>query len=601
MICRNRLLLSMKLSSKPKVAFTKSVWLSPVTSLKGVGAKTEEILNQIDISTVADVLFHFPVGVIDRRKRTVLSAASPGEVITVELRVKRTGKGFNGIPHSVICEDVEGTQLEVKYFYVPQTVHYTWGILSDDFIVDSSVIVSGKLGRSKYTNNFEITNPDVVVSAQESAEVLDSKLGLELVYGLTKGLTTVKIRSLVESSLQTIGDDEVNEGQATNSNSDWMLSDERAKRNWPTTVDALRTIHHPVNEEDILPNSSARRRLAFDDFVSQFLHQMDKQAQQKLMYVEKYNKNMEKKMAENGYQQNEFKFDAFSVAGSGLYSSVLLRNLPFNLTECQRNAVREINEEIADDHKMNRLLQGDVGSGKTLVAILSILGVMESNRQGAIVAPTAILAAQHYKVISQYFDGISNSFPHLKETEDSYHTIINGTINDNSNHNNVDHYPNRRLRVELLTSNVKGKAREKIFSDTKKGLVDLIVGTHALLNEDVLDCFPSLGLVVIDEEQRFGVEQREVISCRTNTIYMTATPIPRSLYILSQDETKISTLMEKPPLKRKVQTIVRPSHTVDQIIERVKYHIQYGTKVFWVSPSLMASKKDPTGNSVMER
>jgi ATP-dependent DNA helicase RecG len=327
---------------------------------------------------------------------------------------------------------------------------------------------------------------------------------------------------------------------------------------------------------------------------------MDREAQQKLMYIEKYNKKMEKRMAEKGYQENEVKFDAFSVAGSGLYSSVLLRNLPFNLTECQRNALREINEEIADDHKMNRLLQGDVGSGKTLVAILSILGVMESNRQGAIVAPTAILAAQHYKVISQYFDGISNSFPHLTETDDSYRTIINGTINNNNN-NNVDHYPNRRLRVELLTSNVKGKAREKIFSDTKNGLVDLIVGTHALLNEDVLDCFPSLGLVVIDEEQRFGVEQREVISCRTNTVYMTATPIPRSLYILSQDGTKISTLMEKPPLKRKVQTIVRPSHTVDQIIERIKYHIQYGTKVFWVSPSLMASKKDPAGNSVMER
>lgn len=590
----------MKLSSKPKVAITKSVWLSPVTSLKGVGAKTEETLNQIDISTVADVLFHFPVGAIDRRKRTLLSAASPGEVITVELRVKSTAKGFNGVPHSVICEDLEGTILEVKYFYIPQMAHYTWGTISYDFVVNSSVLVSGKLGRSKYTNNFEITNPDVVVSTKESVEVLESKLGLELVYGLTKGLTSAKIRTLVESSLQTIGNDNENEGQIAGTNSDWMISDERAKRDWPTTVNALRAIHHPINEEDILPNSNARRRLAFDDFVSQFLHQMEKQAQQKLVYIEKHNKNMEKRMASKEYQQKELQFDAFSVAGSGLYSSALLRNLPFNLTDCQRNAVKEINEEIADDHKMNRLLQGDVGSGKTLVAILSILGVIESNRQGAIVAPTALLAAQHYKVISQYFEGISNSFPHLTETDDSYRTIINGTINENNN-NNLNHCPNRRLRVELLTSNVKGKARERIFSDTRKGLVDLIVGTHALLNEDVLDCFPSLGLVVIDEEQRFGVEQREVISCRTNTIYMTATPIPRSLFILSQDETKISTLIEKPPLKRKVQTIVRPSHTVDQIIERVRYHIQYGTKVFWVSPSLMASKKEPTGDSVMER
>jgi ATP-dependent DNA helicase RecG len=602
MICRNRLNLSMKLSSKPKVAFTnKNAWLSPVSSLKGVGAKTEEILNQIDISTIADVLFHFPVGVIDRRTRTVLSAASPGAVITVDLRVKSATKGFNGTPHSVISEDLEGTLLEVKYFYAPQMAHYIWGTISEDFIVNSSVIVSGKLGRSKYTNNLEIINPDVVVSAKESKKVLESKLGLELVYGLTKGLTITKIRTLVESSLQTVVNDKENGGLVKKGNTDWMISDEREKRNWPTTVDALRSIHHAKNEEDILPNSHARRRLAFDDFVSQFLHQMDKQAQQKLMYIEKYNKNMEKKMAAKGYQHNEFQFDKFSVAGSGLYSSVLLRNLPFNLTVCQRNAVREINEEIAGDHKMNRLLQGDVGSGKTLVAILSILGVMESNRQGAIVAPTALLASQHYKVISQYFEGISNSFPHLTNTDDSYRKVINGTINDNSNFNNIDHYPNRRLRVELLTSNVKGKAREKIFSDTKKGLVDLIVGTHALLNDDVLDCFPSLGLVVIDEEQRFGVEQREVISCRANTIYMTATPIPRSLFILSQDETKISTLIEKPPLKRKVLTIVRPSHTVQQIIERIKYHIEYGTKVFWVSPSLMANKKDPKGDSVMER
>ena len=602
MNCRNRLSLSMKLSSKPKVAFTnKNAWLSPVSSLRGVGAKTEEILNQIDISTIADVLFHFPVGVIDRRTRTVLSAASPGEVITVDLRVKSATKGFNGTPHSVISEDLEGTLLEVKYFYTPQMAHYIWGTISEDFVVNSSVIVSGKLGRSKYTNNLEITNPDVVVSAKESKKVLESKLGLELVYGLTKGLTITKIRTLVASSLQTVVNDKENGGLVKKGNSDWMISDEREKRNWPTTVDALRSIHHAKNEEDILPNSRARRRLAFDDFVSQFLHQMDKQAQQKLIYIEKYNKNMEKKMASKEYQHSDVQFDKFSVAGSGLYSSVLLRNLPFNLTACQRNAVREINEEIAGDHKMNRLLQGDVGSGKTLVAILSILGVMESNRQGAIVAPTALLASQHYKVISQYFEGISNSFPHLTNTDDSYRTLINGTINDNSNFNNIDHYPNRRLRVELLTSNVKGKAREKIFSDTKKGLVDLIVGTHALLNDDVLDCFPSLGLVVIDEEQRFGVEQREVISCRANTIYMTATPIPRSLFILSQDETKISTLIEKPPLKRKVLTIVRPSHTVQQIIERIKYHIEYGTKVFWVSPSLMANKKDPTGDSVMER
>ena len=608
----------MKLSSRSvdsSSKLSKNVWLSPVGTLKGVGAKTEEVLLQLEINTIADVLFHFPTGIIDRRKRSVLSTVKLGDVITIELNVRRTERGLNGRPHSASCEDSEGQQVAVMFYYSSPFAPNSWA----DFKQESSVLVSGKISANKFSGAFEMINPDIVMSTKESSESLNRRFCIEPVYGLTKGLKNTKIRTIIESSLQAIrdmkvkGDDVLQEksdtpmGQFSNIDvEDWMILDERKKRNWPTLVEALHALHNPTCEEEILPNSIPRQRLAFDDFVSQFLHQMAKQSKVDSENESKSRDKKNQKVRDNSNGNSALdrreKMAGYSIVGSGMYTDRLVSMLPFNLTKCQKNAVKEISQELAVDKKMSRLLQGDVGSGKTLVAVLAVLGVMECEMQGAIVAPTALLASQHHKVITDYFEKISNSFPHLCITpEHSQHDKNFEEVMMSYGMDKENEKPSRRLRVELLTSNVKGKERERLLMDVQNGFVDLLIGTHALLNEDIIDRFPSLGLVIIDEEQRFGVEQRDVIASRTNTIYMTATPIPRSLYVLSENENTISTLIERPPLRRNVTTITRPYGALKNIVERIKFHSEFGTKVFWVCPTLQPSDTSPKGSSVLER
>ena len=625
-ICRNQRIqlcrsgLSMKLSSKSvdsSSKLPKNFWLSPVGLLKGVGAKTEQILFQLDINTIADVLFHFPTGVIDRRKRSLLSTAKLGDLITIELNVKRTERGQMGRPTSACCEDLEGATIDVRYFYPPSAFAPN---LFEDFKKESSVIVSGKITANKYSGAFEMINPEIVMSTEESRESIDRKFCIEPVYSLTKGLKNTKIRTIIESSLQAIRgvkkvkengdpDDETDASIGLINNNvaeDWMILGEREKRNWPTLVEALHSLHNPTCEGEILPNSIPRQRLAFDDFVSQFLHQMAKQSQEDSENESKLRDKINQKVPNgNCVLQGVEKMAGYSIVGDSMYTDRFISLLPFNLTMCQRNALTEINQELAVEKKMSKLLQGDVGSGKTLVAILSILSAMECQKQGAIVAPTTLLASQHYRVIAGYFEKISNSFPHLCKAPDhlqhekNFEEILvsHGMGKESSE---LYEKPSRRLRVELLTSNVKGKERERLLQDVQKGLVDILVGTHALLNEGIIDCFPSLGLVVIDEEQRFGVEQRDTIASRTNTIYMTATPIPRSLYVLSENENTISTLIEKPPLRRAVKTTILPYRSLNDIVGRIKFHSEYGTKVFWVCPTLQP-ESGPKGTSVLER
>ena len=625
-ICRNQRIqlcrsgLSMKLSPKSADSpskLPKNFWLSPVGLLKGVGAKTEQILFQLDINTIADVLFHFPTGVIDRRKRSLLSTAKLGDLITIELNVLSTERGQWGRPTSACCEDLEGATIDVIYFYA--------SAFAPNLFVDlKKVIVSGKITANKYSGALVMINPDIVMSTEESRESIDRKFCIEPVYSLTKGLKNYKIRTIIESSLQAIRgvkkvkengvpDDETDASIGLVNNAvaeDWMILGEREKRNWPTLVEALHSLHNPTCEGEILPNSIPRQRLAFDDFVSQFLHQMAKQSQEDSENESKLRDKIDQKVGDrpngNNVLQGMEKMAGHSIVGDSMYTGRFISLLPFNLTTCQRNALTEINQELAVEKRMSRLLQGDVGSGKTLVAILSLLSAMECQKQGAIVAPTTLLASQHYRVIADYFEKISNSFPHLCKAPDhlqherNFEEIL---VSHGMGKESTELYekPSRRFRVELLTSNVKGKEREMLLQDVQKGLVDVLVGTHALLNEDIIDCFPSLGLVVIDEEQRFGVEQRDTIASRTNTIYMTATPIPRSLYVLSENENTISTLIEKPPLRRAVQTTILSYKKLNDLVERIKFHSEFGTKVFWVCPTLQPSESSPKGTSVLER
>jgi ATP-dependent DNA helicase RecG len=396
-------------------------------------------------------------------------------------------------------------------------------------------------------------NPDVVVSADESEAVIAKAFGVEPIYGLTQGLTNAKMRLVIEASLSQLSDD------ITDPLNDWMLPEVRAQRQWPTLLQALQTVHAPSSHDCLALNSPARSRLAFDEFVAQFLHQL------------------EKDQAKNLHSQDITNQLDYAVVGTGHYTKILEENLPFQLTSCQRTAMEEVWDNMAHKNKMSRLIQGDVGTGKTVVAIMAMLRAIEDGKQAAMLAPTEILAKQHYGVISKYFEVVSN----IAETKGG-----SGMI--------------RGLRVELITGNVKGKIREQLLSDVSNGFVDVLVGTTALIGDVVADSFRSLGVVIVDEEQRFGVGQRDKLASRTNTIFTTATPIPRSLMMLLEDGYTVSTLTSKPPLKRPIETVLLGSSATDKIIERISVHIPYKSKVFWVSPTLYPSDSAP-GCSVMER
>jgi ATP-dependent DNA helicase RecG len=531
-----------------------SFLFSSVDSLRGVGPKTVDILGQLGIISVADALFHFPTNIIDRRKRYLLSSITAGDVITTELKVIAVKKGFSGIPHAFQCEDTEGSSIEIKYFYPKGRVgDMMWFTLSKIYKPQTKLIISGRVILSSFTNALEIVNPDVVVSADESEAVIAKAFGVEPIYGLTQGLTNAKMRLVIEASLSQLSDD------ITDPLNDWMLPEVRAQRQWPTLLQALQTVHAPSSHDCLALNSPARSRLAFDEFVAQFLHQL------------------EKDQAKNLHSQDITNQLDYAVVGTGHYTKILEENLPFQLTSCQRTAMEEVWDNMAHKNKMSRLIQGDVGTGKTVVAIMAMLRAIEDGKQAAMLAPTEILAKQHYGVISKYFEVVSN----IAETKGG-----SGMI--------------RGLRVELITGNVKGKIREQLLSDVSNGFVDVLVGTTALIGDVVADSFRSLGVVIVDEEQRFGVGQRDKLASRTNTIFTTATPIPRSLMMLLEDGYTVSTLTSKPPLKRPIETVLLGSSATDKIIERISVHIPYKSKVFWVSPTLYPSDSAP-GCSVMER
>lgn len=532
---------------------------SPVTNIKGVGPKLQDCLNNLGLFCIGDVLLHFPIDVLDRSRQILLSTAIMGNLVTVKLKVETCKKGFKNMPHTFKCYDSERTRVEVKYFCgnAPGMGNVRWNQLTKMVFKENSfVIVSGKLGFSDYSGDLEIVNPDVEMSAMEPPDEIARKFSVEPVYRLTQGLTSYKMRMIIQACLQEVSGASSDSPQ--NQLPDWLPADIRTTWDWPNLLQSLHAIHNPISSECIKPGSPPRCRIAFDELTALFLHRSKKE-----QLLNEYLAGTESAASMS-----------YSVAGNGMYTERLLQQLPFKLTSCQQAAVDIIYTEMKSDKRMKRLVQGDVGSGKTIVAILALLRAVEdSAHQGAFLAPTEILAKQHFETISKIFNDISVSNPEGAGRP-------------------------RTLRVELITGAVKGKSRDQLLAQLSNGSIDILVGTHALLTDAVLQSFKKLGLVVIDEEQRFGVQQRDSLADRSNVMFMTATPLPRSLMMLHDDDYKVSNLIEKPPLKRSVITLPLGLSKVDKLIARIGVHPH--SKVFWVCPTLMPDDSSP-GTSVIER
>ncbi|NDG04401.1 MAG: ATP-dependent DNA helicase RecG, partial [Alphaproteobacteria bacterium] len=479
--------------------------LAPLSTLKGVGASlTTRLKHLLGGETVWDVLCHVPTTVVQREYRPHLKGAEAGTMVTLPVQVnehdaptRRVGRR----PYRIhcLCGDDDVT---LSFF------NWHGDYLAKKFPVGARLLISGRL--EKYDEGWQITHPDEVQPWR------DEKSGpsTEVVYPLALNLTSKQVRYIIQLALPRVPDVP-----------EWLDAAFIARQQWPTWRQALRDMHHPQSPDDCLPTSSARQRLAYDELLaSQLALQLIRKAASK--------RKGEPKPA------------------SGFLTQKLLATLPFQLTDGQQSVWAEISRDMSSPYCMARLLQGDVGSGKTILALLAMLQAAENGKQAALLAPTEILARQHAATLNRFLSPLN-------------------------------------MRVELLLGGQRAKGQKAVMAALATGACRLVVGTHALLTQKV--DFDDLGLAVIDEQHRFGVEQRMKLASKgrdVDLLVMTATPIPRTLAMAVYGDMDISRLTEKPAGRQPITTRVMEMTKYDDLVAGLARQMALGAQIYWVCPQI---------------
>jgi ATP-dependent DNA helicase RecG len=470
-------------------------------SLEGVGPKLRKPLEKLGLTRVRDLAYHLPDRFVQRRAVTDLDAVGEGEQIVVALtpiehKASRNGRG----PYRVLAQDVKGNVLAVTYF---GRASYTAKKLLP---VGEQRWVAGRVDR--YGDMLQIVHPDHI--AEDSAGLMGHLV--EPVYSLAEGLTQPKVGGLVAQAMERAPE-----------LPEWIEPGVLEKHRWPVWRDALVLAHkaeHPA----------ARDRLAYDELLANSLA---------LLLVKQANR------ARRGQP----------LKGDGSLRGKL--SLPFPLTGAQQRSVGEIEGDLAQTSPMLRLLQGDVGSGKTVVALESMLLAVEGGAQAALLAPTEILARQHFDTLRRMAAPTG-------------------------------------VQIALLTGRDKGRARESILMGLLDGSIDIIIGTHAIFQETV--AYKNLGLVVIDEQHRFGVSQRLMLTQKgkvtPHCLSMTATPIPRTLTLAQYGEMDVSRLDEMPPGRQPIDTRVIAAERVAEVADGLARHLESGQQAYWVCPMVRDSETE---------
>jgi ATP-dependent DNA helicase RecG len=494
---------------------------APARSLKGVGPRIEGLLNKLVAprhqsahARVIDLLWHLPQGVIDRALTPRIADARIGELATLEVTVAehRGGgrrRGF-GAPYRVLVEDSSGA-LELVYFNADPA--YLKRLLPEG----SRRLISGKL--ESYDGWLQMPHPDHVVAVDAASDVAKLPL-LEPIYPLTAGLTNTTVRKIVAQGLERLP-----------ALPEWIDATWRERNSWPGFANALRRMHEPQSTADLELSAPARTRLAYDELL----------ANQLALAV---------------IRQRLRRSAGRPLTAPGKLRKTILAKLPFKLTGAQARALAEIDADLADPHRMLRLLQGDVGSGKTVVALLAMATAVEAGAQAALMAPTELLGRQHLKTIETFAAPAG-------------------------------------LRIALLSGREKGGERKEILAALAEGRVDILIGTHALFQEPV--AFRDLAFVVIDEQHRFGVHQRLALQAKgtgrgAELLVMTATPIPRTLLLTGYGDMDVSRLDEKPPGRKPITTRVIPDERLEELVTELQRPIAKGAQVYWVCPLVAESE-----------
>lgn len=480
---------------------------SPIDTLTGVGQRYMQLVGNLCGTKVIDLLWHLPSGYIDRRCGIPLIQAHNGQIWTGKVRViEHVVPKTKKQPYRILVED-ESEQLTLIFFK-------TYGdSLTKQYPVGAERIISGKI--EIFNNALQMPHPEYTVDASFPEQMPQ----IETVYPLTAGVTNKMLNKLMLQAQRNVPQI-----------AEWVDEKMLRSKGWTDFHSALWQVHHPQNITDLEPNSPVRQRLAYDELLANQLS---------LAIVRGRLKKQKGR----------------TLCGDGHLRQKLLSYLPFSLTDAQKRVIAEIESDMAANYKMSRLLQGDVGSGKTIVALITMLNAVECGTQAAIMAPTEILAQQH------------------ADSMNDLCSIIG-------------------VRTALLTGNVKGKARKQILESLKNGEIDILIGTHALFTDDV--AFKDLAYVIIDEQHRFGVRQRLNLSQKgkdCDVLVMTATPIPRTLVLTQYGDMEYSKIDELPAGRKPTTTTVMPLSKIHAVVDALQRKIASGTQAYWVCPLVEESEK----------
>lgn len=478
-----------------------------IETLPGVGPKAAEAFAQMAVTRPRDLILTLPHSGVQRRRIAALSEARAPESITVTVTIQRyVQPTARGRPLRVVCSDGKA-ELQLVFFHP----RIDW--IEKQLPTGALRVVSGKV--ELFDGALQMVHPDHVGQPDDPLPP-----EFEPVYPLSGRLTQGVVQKAVHSALQRLP--KVGE---------WIDAALLAQRGWPAWADALHRAHTPENIAGLSPQDPARARLAYDELLA---HQLT------LALL----------------RRDRRRRAGLVNRGDGRLQAKVVKGLPWPLTGAQTRVIAEISQDMASGHRMNRLVQGDVGAGKTLVAFLALLIAVEAGGQGAMMAPTEVLARQHFRALE----------PLAK---------LAG------------------IRLEVLTGRDRGDARANILTDLAEGRIDILVGTHAVIQKTVE--FHDLRLAVIDEQHRFGVAQRLELAAKGSAappdmMVMTATPIPRSLALARYGDMDLSVLDEKPPGRQPVTTIVMPDRRIPDIVDRLRAALDQGARAYWVCPLVEESE-----------
>tara|TARA_B100000963_G_C22622165_1_gene670498 strand:- start:691 stop:2736 length:2046 start_codon:yes stop_codon:yes gene_type:complete len=474
-----------------------------VDKLKGVGSQLSKYLKKRKIEKIKDIILNLPYSQTDRSKIFKLNELEVGKIQTIKVLVKKLNfPRIRNLPNKIKCEDETG-RIDIVYFNSRE------GYLRKLYSVDNWVIVSGKI--NYFNKNYQITNPDYVSSLANKEYVVKNIPK----YNLTKGINEKKYRLISEQVINNLP-----------FITDWLESEFLKKNNLLSWNESIKKLHSSKDSKNNL--SRSYRRIVFDELSANFFTLLENR------------KRIKKKKIPKRFSEEK--------------SNNIKAKLPFTLTDSQERVLNEINNDLLSEKRMFRIIQGDVGSGKTIVSLLAISNVIESSFQCALMAPTEILAKQHYNLAKKVF-GKTNYI------------------------------------VEFLTGKTENKERKKILNNLRLGKTNLLIGTHSLFQKKI--DFLKLGMVIIDEQHKFGVKQRSDLAKKggdnCDVLLMSATPIPRTMMMSLYGDMDISKLTEKPAKRKNIITLSKPEKKINDLWPFIKKQLNNQNQIFWVCPLIEES------------